>query len=138
MRVPEVGGRMSMLQAQADELRAMAASVGLEMPQAATLMMDAADTIWELRNKCADLVSEREHLFQANVEKNNEMLRLVRENAKLRKLVKDALPFFCNDMDLCVGGDCFAIWECCEGESSDDCPAIGRMWERARELGVEP
>ena len=128
---------MSMLLAQRDELRAMAESVGLAMPQAATLMMEAADTIWELRNKCADLVSERERLFRANVEKNNEMLRLVRENAKLRKLVKDALPFFCDDMDLCVGGDCFAIWECCEGESSDDCPAIRRMWERARELGVE-
>lgn len=40
---------MSMLQAQADELRAVAVSVGLEMPQAATLMMEAADTIWELR-----------------------------------------------------------------------------------------
>ena len=77
---------MSMLSAQCDELRAMAESVGLEVPQAATLMMDAADTIWELRNKCADLVSEREHLFQSNVEKNNEMLRLVGENAKLREL----------------------------------------------------
>ena len=40
---------MSMLQAQCDELRAMAESVGLAMPQAATLMMEAADTIWELR-----------------------------------------------------------------------------------------
>ena len=28
-----------------DELRSMAESVGLEMPQAATLMLDAADTI---------------------------------------------------------------------------------------------
>ena len=78
-----------MLSAQCDELRAMAESVGLAMPQAATLMMDAADTIWELRNKCADLVGERERLFQANVEKNNEMLRLVRENAKLREDLED-------------------------------------------------
>lgn len=51
---------MSMLSAQCDELRAMAESVGLAMPQAATLMMEAADTIWELRNKCADLMNERE------------------------------------------------------------------------------
>ena len=51
---------MSMLSAQCDELRAMAESVGLEVPQAATLMMEAADTIWELRNKCADLMDERE------------------------------------------------------------------------------
>ena len=35
----------SMLSAQCDELRAMAESVGLAMPQAATMMMDAADTI---------------------------------------------------------------------------------------------
>ena len=39
-----------MISAQCDELRSMAASVGLEVPQAATLMMDAADTIWELRD----------------------------------------------------------------------------------------
>ena len=42
---------MSMLSAQVDELRTMAESVGLAMPQAATLMMEAADTIWELRCK---------------------------------------------------------------------------------------
>ena len=40
---------MSMLQAQVDELRSMAESVGLAVPQAATLMMEAADTILELR-----------------------------------------------------------------------------------------
>ena len=48
-----------MLSAQCDELRTMAESVGLAVPQAATLMMEAADTIWELRCKCADLMSER-------------------------------------------------------------------------------
>ena len=79
---------MSMIQAQVEELRSMAASVGLAVPQAATLMMEAADTIWELRCKCADLVDERERLFQANVEKNGEILRLVRENARLRELVR--------------------------------------------------
>ena len=40
---------MSMLSAQVDELRAMAVSVGLAVPKAATLMMGAADTINELR-----------------------------------------------------------------------------------------
>lgn len=72
------------------ELRSMAESVGLAMPQAATLMMGAADTIWELRNKCADLVDERERLFRANVEKNNKILRLVGENARLREELADA------------------------------------------------
>lgn len=39
---------MSGLSAQCDELRAMAGSVGLAVPKAATLMMEAADTICEL------------------------------------------------------------------------------------------
>lgn len=60
---------MSMLSAQCDELRSMAASVGLEVPQAATLMMDAADTIWELRGMV--------HRERA-------------ENAKLRELLRAA------------------------------------------------
>ena len=46
---------MSMLQAQVDELRAMAESVGLAMPQAATLMMEAADTIDRLDAENAKL-----------------------------------------------------------------------------------
>ena len=72
-----------------DELEAMAESIGLAMPQAATLMMEAADTISELRNRCNNLVDERERLFRANVEKNGKILWLVKENAKLRELVKD-------------------------------------------------
>ena len=38
-----------------DELRAMAASVGMEIPQAATLMMSAADTIDRLDAENAKL-----------------------------------------------------------------------------------
>lgn len=56
---------MSKLPAQCYELRAMAESVGLAVPQAATLMMGAADTID----------------------------RLDAENAKLRKLLLDCLEF---------------------------------------------
>lgn len=44
-----------MLSAQCDELRAMAESVGLAMPQAATLMMGAADTIDRLDAENAKL-----------------------------------------------------------------------------------
>lgn len=68
---------MSMLSAQCDELRTMAESVGLEVPQAATLMMEAADTIWELRCKCAGMVDMRERARLAET-----------ENAKLRELVR--------------------------------------------------
>lgn len=46
---------MSMLSAQVDELRTMAESVGLEVPQAATLMMEAADTIYRLDAENAKL-----------------------------------------------------------------------------------
>ena len=56
---------MSMLSAQCDELRSMAESVGLAVPQAATLMMGAADAIDDLaaenaklRELCADLYAE--------------------------------------------------------------------------------
>lgn len=61
---------MSMLSAQCDELRTMAESVGLEVPQAATLMMEAADAIE----------------------------RLEVENAKLRELVEDMLD--CIDIQI--------------------------------------
>ena len=97
---------MSMLSAQCDELRAMAESVGLAMPQAATLMMEAAGTIWELRNRCSSLVDERERMFRANVEKNCDLMRLMDENTKLRKLV-DGWAFCSNtrrpSFDECVG-----------------------------------
>ena len=61
---------MSMISAQCDELRQMAESVGLEVPQAATLMMEAADAID----------------------------RLDAENAKLRELVEDMLD--CIDIQI--------------------------------------
>lgn len=72
---------MSMLSAQCDELRSMAESVGLAMPQAATLMMEAADTIWELRCKCAGMVDMRERARLAET-----------ENAKLLELVDYMTP----------------------------------------------
>ena len=95
---------MSMLSAQCDKLRQMAESVGLAMPQAATLMMEAADTIWELRCKCADLMSEREEYvwtreFMDRMAKHcgtkdcpslvSYVDGLEAENAKLRELVRD-------------------------------------------------
>lgn len=80
-----------MISAQCDELRRLASTLDTRYRYAddiATALREAADTIWDLRNRCADLVDERERLFQANVEKNGEVLRLVAENAKLRELVK--------------------------------------------------
>ena len=59
---------MSMLSAQCDELWAMAESVGLAMPQAATLMMGAADTIWELRDSV--------HRERAEADRLRELVRI--------------------------------------------------------------
>lgn len=39
----------------------------------------------------AKMRDERDRMYKANVEKNGEILRLLEENAKLRKLVKEAL-----------------------------------------------
>ena len=76
---------MSMLSAQCDELRAMAESVGLAMPQAATLMMEAADTIWELRCRLVDA--------EDRIRKAGELCKLCErehENVKLREQLAKA------------------------------------------------
>lgn len=87
----------------------------------------------KLRSQCADLVDERERLFQANVEKNGEVLRLVNENANLRELVR--ILYYCNlpwkDCDKCAmnGADMhvkISDIEFCDG-----------MYDRMRVLGVE-
>ena len=96
---------MSMLSAQCDKLRAMAESVGLAVPQAATLMMEAADTITELRGALQVASADYRHL-QAERDKLREERREYQatidslvdectdhksENAKLRELAKDML-----------------------------------------------
>lgn len=112
-----------------DELEAMAESIGLTMPQAATLMMEAADTICELRNRCNNLVDERERLFRANVEKNGKILRLVKENAKLRELVLHLYECMCN-VDEDGNHEC----DSCEYDNAESrCDFVRQM----RELGVE-
>ena len=59
------------------------------------------------------------------------------ENAKLRELLRDTLPFIAEEADYCVPNECFMYPACCE-DTSDICPAVARIHERARELGVEP
>lgn len=82
----------------------MAESIGLAMPQAATLMMSAADAIERLEDENAKLRNEVdnlldfEHLTSVAVayagcdecgEYKQTMLRLFAENAKLQELVCD-------------------------------------------------
>lgn len=86
---------MSMISAQCDELRKTADELQdildnghnytcsgfvAMMHQAQQELCDAADTIWELRCKLADVVDQRD-----------EIERLVSENAKLRELVQEAV-----------------------------------------------
>ena len=137
---------MSMISAQCDELRVMAESVGLEVPQAATLMMEAADTITELRGALQVASVDYRHLEAENAKLREERdyykalwehatvtdceLRRVRaawkedreKNAKLRELCADIYKRF--------RGVVFECW----AYSSEDF----RMYERRmRELGVE-
>ena len=92
---------MSMLSAQCDELRQMAESVGLAMPQAATLMMDAADTILSLRDRAQDLQAERDKLRDENQSIGMAAYELGRnsmadENAKLRDFASESFSMAFN------------------------------------------
>ena len=102
---------MNMLSAQCDKLRSMAKSVELSMPQAATLMMEAADTITELRGALQVASVDYRHLQDENAKLREELEQwhrltagielpeypitefkpkdLERENAKLRELCAD-------------------------------------------------
>lgn len=86
---------MSMLSAQCDELRSMAESVGLAVPQAATLMMEAADTIERLREQTEDMDFQLDK-WQTKAVYFKQLADLVdSENAKLRELVKDFFDVPC-------------------------------------------
>ena len=103
---------MSMLSAQVDELRSMSESVGLAMPQAATLMMEAADTILSLRDRAQELQAE---------------------NAKLRELVKNMV--LSHHMELCPV--CPFKDECFDGSHKYECIAENRLEAQACKLGIE-
>ena len=76
---------MSMLSAQVDELRSMAESVGLAMPQAATLMMEAADAIEGLREQAEDMDFQLDK-WQTKAEYFKQLADLAEaDNAKLRE-----------------------------------------------------
>lgn len=59
------------------------------------------------------------------------------KNAKLRELLKDTLPFIAEESGYCVTADCFVYPACCDYDGDEECPAVARIHERARELGVE-
>lgn len=85
---------MSMISAQIDELRELAGDGSMEWvtgPIRASVLRDAADTIWELRDdlqranvenaKLREYIERKQHL--------QDFARLVDENSKLRELVRE-------------------------------------------------
>lgn len=120
---------MSMLSAQCDELRSMAESVGLAMPQAATLMMGAADTIDRLGAENAKLRSELESVGTASYLYGRSDLKA--ENAKLRELAGELWTYA--EQELLCDENCPYGDTCDWMEPTVVCVFKRRM----RELGVE-
>ena len=114
---------MSMLSAQCDELRSMAESIGLAMPQAATLMMEAADTILSLRDRAQDLQAENAKLRQQLADVTESMGRVEERCAKLRELASGLRQCFYD--------------EGCEGCPMQDDGGWCVRDIRLRELGIE-
>lgn len=106
-----------MISAQIDELRSMSESVGLAVPQAATLMMEAADTITELRGALQVASVDYRHL-QA-------------ERDKLRELAREL--WFYAEQELVCDDNCPYGAACDWMEPTVVCVFKRRM----RELGVE-
>lgn len=74
------------------------------------------------------LCNERERLFQANVEKNGEILRLLEDNAKLGKLAAKMARALGVKRMWCYG-DCMREFEC----HMQNCPIESAL----QELGIE-
>ena len=117
---------MSELSAQCDELRAMAESVGLAIPRAATLMMEAADTIEGLESENDRLQAARDVAVEDAKEIAAQLCDARAENVKLRELLVDTLMHpreYCEKYGIEYEG-----WE-----SVDE-----HIYARMRDLGVEP
>ena len=113
---------MSMLSAQVDELRSMSESVGLAMPQAATLMMEAADTIDSL-----DLALDSKRIAERRV------TELLDENAKLRELAVLNWEW----AHSCCGNNCKMQTDGCGYQIDRECNYEREIYDCMRELGVE-
>jgi hypothetical protein len=118
---------MSMISAQIDELRELAGDGSMEWvagPISASVLREAADTIWQLRDDLQRANAENaklivklnaEHIVRQNVEI---------ENDRLRELVKYAYECAIHS-DHATCDDCERINGCCI------------LVDRMRELGVE-
>ena len=123
---------MSMISAQCNELRAMAECVGMAVPQAATLMMEAADSILELRDdlqRANDAVRDAEHDESCAWDR---VRKAEYEADKLRELCKRFAEYV--SQDRCEG---CVYKRRCDGGEIDECWQLTEIRESAYELGVE-
>ena len=98
---------MSMLSAQRDELlKAALGQRAIGRMELFTMIRDAADTIWQLRNDCVDLRNEAECIC----DENN---KLKAENEKLRELVLILLTCASDvdDCDKCPINGGAGVWD---------------------------
>lgn len=111
-----------MISAQCDELRRLASTLDTRYRYAddiATALCEAADTIWDLRNRCADLMDKRD-VWAEN-------------DAKLRELVRDMWRF--------TGTACKKYPRLfdppAQGPQMVQLNALESFEQRMRELGIE-
>lgn len=92
---------------------------------AESMFLEAADTICKIQAENTKLRDDVERMFNVNVEKNGEIVRLLDENAKLRELAR-------------------GLGQCAQGVGCEDCllydlsePDHCREERLSRELGIE-
>ena len=124
---------MSILSAQCDELRAMAESVGLEVPLATTLMMEAADAIDRLDAENAELRDELDSAKHDISLFSERIVELGAENTKLREFI--GLKETCWKY---VGWCNECPYNGVDDEHGDcNCTVREKVSSLARELGIE-
>ena len=127
---------MSMISAQIDELRKLADGQA-PYRDARAVMLQAADTIWELRDDLQRANSENVRLKQeletvGTAAYMYGQADLATENAKLRELCRRFSEYVSHDR--CEG--CVVKRQCNDGDV-DECWQIDEIRKLARELGVE-
>jgi hypothetical protein len=104
---------------------------GIDFSQEVTTAYVLADELGEridqLSAENAKLRDERDRMYKANVEKNGEILRLLKDNAKLRELVREMWAYA--EQELLCDENC-SYGAVCDWR---DCVFKRRM----RELGVD-
>ena len=123
---------MSMISGQVDMLRTAAQTYRrLGNHSAESMLLDAADTIWKLRDDLqranADNAKLREQVDAAHMSR----LLTENENEKLRELVRDVYTLHWNGLD-CT--ECPWFDEC---DTTGGCPWLSIFADHMRELGIE-